>query len=151
MSRNLCTSSCCGNTVRLSDLRGKPIEFRQYSNEPPHIGTRWDCPTCLTAYFVIWRDGLGDSSSRGYSRRFVLDLSYYESYNDEHTYDDVRMASEVGMTPHKTVTPSGVVVYKNYLEILETWQKQNPDKPMPVSQDAAYLCLDNAEDTQDVW
>jgi len=30
MSRNLCQSSCCDNVLRISDLRGKPIEFRRY-------------------------------------------------------------------------------------------------------------------------
>lgn len=132
-------------------MRGKPIEFRRYGKEPPHIGTRWDCPECQTAYFVIWRDAIWSSYGSGYCRGFVLDLSYYESFNDEHAYDDVRMAIDVNMTPHKTVISSGVVVYKNYLEILETWALTNPDKPMPVSQDIAYLCLDDAEDSQDVW
>lgn len=107
MARNLCTSSCCDNTVRLSDLRGKPIEFRRYGNSPPQIGTRWDCPSCKTAYFVIWRDAEWDFHSRDFARGFVLDLSYYESFNDEHS-------------------------------------DCNLDSP-------AYLCLDDAEDTQDVW
>ena len=115
MSRNLATSSCCGNTVRLSDLRGKPIEFRRYGPYVPDIGTRWDCPTCNTAYFVIWRtrdkfwhkpeDAFADLDLFGNPNRekgkfvhqytfqneivtedtgcFTLDLSYYESHNDE--------------------------------------------------------------------
>lgn len=82
MSRNLCRSHCCGNIVRLSDLRGKPIEFRRFNHEPPHIGTRWDCPTCAIAYFVIWRDAQWQYSLRKFSN-FVLDLSFYESFNDE--------------------------------------------------------------------
>ena len=84
MSRNLCTSSCCGNIVRLSDLRGKPIEFRKMKADPPNIGTRWDCPTYKTAYFVFWRDAKFDDLWGRWSSGFVLDLSYYESFNDEH-------------------------------------------------------------------
>ena len=110
MSRNLCCSTCCDNIIRLSDLRGKPIEFRRYSKEPPEIGTRWDCPSCNIAYFAIWRD-----AEYGYvngrmerTRGFVIDLSYYESFNDE---------------------PG---------EILEM-------------DDPRHLCVDNAEDIQEIW
>ena len=154
MSRNLCTSSCCENVVRLEDIRGRPIEFRRYGRYAPTIGTRWDCPTCGTAYFVIWRhsdtfwgkEGIrkgyhkadiidyaaeygrgSDPRPNEYKGRFfiesnfqgethveetgtfTLDLSYYESYNDEHSYS-------------KDVT----------------------SKP-------AHLCEDNAEDVQVEW
>lgn len=129
MSRNLCTSKCCDNIVRLSDLRGKPIEFRQYYQYAPEIGCRWDCPTCKTAYFAIWRHndsywGLNsniidreeaiqfaltgefhapngqiiksENAGKYLIKRewqgkvqyeetgtFTIDLSFYESYNDE--------------------------------------------------------------------
>lgn len=108
VSRNLCTSSCCDNTVRLSDLRGKPIEFRRYGKEPPLLGTRWDCPACGTAYFAIWR-GAEFRNHNHHWGNFVIDLSYYESFDDEH--GDL---------------PAGL------------------DNP-------AYLCLDDAEDTQETW
>ena len=82
MSRNLCASGCCGVTCNLSDLRGKPIEFRRYYKEAPHIGTKWTCPVCGADYFAIWhRDDQYDGPS---SSRFTIDLSYYESFNDEH-------------------------------------------------------------------
>jgi hypothetical protein len=106
MSRNLCTSKCCGNIVRLSDLRGKSIEFRRHGSYPPKIGTRWDCPTCGTAYFVIWWNAVYDY--RSIASGFVLDLAYYESYNDEH------------------------------------------DDPIDL-ENPRFVCLDNAEDVQDVW
>ncbi|MEG4149477.1 hypothetical protein [Microcoleus sp. Pol12B5] len=85
MSRNLCRSTCCDNIVRLSDLRGKPIEFRRVHTDPPNIGTRWNCPTCGTAYFAIWRDAKWhfNGSKMALARGFVIDLSYYESFNDE--------------------------------------------------------------------
>lgn len=110
MSRNLCRSTCCDNTVRLSDLRGKPIEFRRYFKEPPNIGTRWDCPTCSTAYFAIWRDAEYGFLTNGIQllRGFVIDLSYYESFNDE------------------------------------PGQKKEIDNPR-------HLCVDDAEDIQEVW
>lgn len=84
MSRNLTTSSCCGNILRLSDLRGKPIEFRKYYKYAPRIGTKWTCPTCSTVYFAIWRSYDKYSGEADEAGRFVIDLSYYESYNDEH-------------------------------------------------------------------
>lgn len=117
MSRNLGTSSCCGIVVRLSDLRGKPVEFRAYGAYAPQIGVRWDCPKCSTAYFVIWRyrdrfwgqmenvdkpelvfpDGTripnrevgrfvirdDDGKPKEDAGCFILDLSYYWSFNDE--------------------------------------------------------------------
>lgn len=81
MSRNLLTSSCCGNIVRLEDLRGKSIEFRRYSHEPVVIGTKWVCPSCRTAYFVIWQDAVWEGNE--VSVGFVLDLSYYDTFSDE--------------------------------------------------------------------
>jgi hypothetical protein len=107
MSRNLCQSSCCGNILRLSDLRGKPIEFRRYYKSPPVIGTKWDCPTCKTAYFAWWRDAQWQYSTTNFTN-FVIDLSYYESFNDEPGYPE---------------------------------DMENP----------RHLCLDNAEDVQDIW
>ena len=89
MSRNLCRSSCCGYTLRLEDLRGKPIEFRRYSNSPPVLGTKWTCQNCGTMYFAIWRNAIwGTYPYNDWVRGFVIDLSYYESYNDEHDYED---------------------------------------------------------------
>ena len=88
MSRNLCRSSCCDNVVRLGDLRGKLIEFRKYFDSPPDIGTRWDCPTCKTAYFAHWLSPKWDYRTSRYTRGFVLDLSYYATYNDEPDYDN---------------------------------------------------------------
>ena len=126
MSRNLCTSSCpkCNYTVKLSDLRGKPIEFRQYFNSSPVLGCRFDCE-CGEAYFAIWRYDYNfwgeemihqsgeefltfpggtvvkndnkdrfvrESGGRKFETgHFTIDLSYYESYNDETMSDeDVR-------------------------------------------------------------
>ena len=120
MSRNLCTSTCpdCPGkyTVTLMDIIGKPLEARRYGPYAPSFGTKWTCPGCRTAYFVIIRQGDkfwastwdahnavdfggnpnpnrgrfvhkypdGHEEQTGY---FVLDLSYYESFNDEHGPD----------------------------------------------------------------
>lgn len=83
MSRNLLSSSCCGNTVRLADLRGQPIEFRRYGIEPVAIGTKWVCPSCRTAYFAIWQGGYDEQP------KFAIDLSYYDSFNDEPAVEPV--------------------------------------------------------------
>lgn len=78
MSRNLCTSQCCGRILRLSDLRGKPVEFRQYGSYSPQMGVRWDCPLCGEAYFAYIHQR---------EKSFVIDLSYWTTYNDEPCYD----------------------------------------------------------------
>jgi hypothetical protein len=54
----------------------------------PNIGTRWDCPTCGTAYFAFWRDAKWDNRLNEWGSGFVIDLSYYESFNDEHYIDE---------------------------------------------------------------
>lgn len=131
MSRNLCSSFCtqCGYHVRLSDLRGKPIEFRRYRPYCPTIGCRFDC-ACGTSYFAMYRHhekywgdpryafeetlncGPGVELPNTLKGKFVLkynnyegeekleetgcytvDLSYYESYNDEPVYDEAERAA----------------------------------------------------------
>lgn len=91
----------------------------------------------------------------------MIDLSYYESFNDEHNYDDNKMAVEVGMKREiieheiyekKSYKPVKTIkVYDNYHEILNAWKQQNPGKPMPLASEPAYFCLDNAKDIQEVW
>ena len=84
MSRNLARGRCCEHTLRLSDFRGKPIEFRRYGKWPPVMGTRWECPSCKTVYFIF---GVWDRLNANHQpATFMLDMSYYESYNDEHDY-----------------------------------------------------------------
>jgi len=164
MSRNLCSSFCveCGHgPVRLSDLRGKPIEFRRYYSSAPELGCRWDCPNCGTAYFAIWRINeefwsreslangqwkdpvyrLPDGSTHPNTEAgrfaientfsfggvqqttatntgcFTIDLSYYETYNDEPIYDD---------EGSKDAIRSGIEAPR-------------------------HLCTDNAEDVQWDW
>lgn len=84
MARNLCRSSCCDVVAHLGDMRGKPVEFRRYADGQVFIGVRWNCPRCDTAYFLFWRDTSDDAYGQPYRPRFTLDLSYYESFNDEH-------------------------------------------------------------------
>lgn len=159
MSRNLCTSSCpkCNYTLRLSDIRGKPIELRRYGRYAPQIGTRFDC-ACGEVYFVIWRRSdsywgretlrsgewknpqLMDPAGRVHSNpeagrfafetpipgpkgevrteetgTFTLDLSYYETYDDEKCYSQHEQEVREGKRP------------------------------------PAHLCTDNAEDVQLLW
>jgi len=115
MSRNLARSSCCDNVVRLPDIIGRPIEVRRSGPYAPVIGTRWDCPTCTTAYFVIWRTNEENrrgtvnpqipGSGQEWLGTFTLDLSYYESYNDEHGDPEFLAAVLSG-----ELQPSGLVV-----------------------------------------
>lgn len=138
MSRNLCKSYCCENIVRLSDLRGKPIEFRRYASYAPHIGTRWDCPTCGTAYFAWWRD----MENNGADTYFVIDLSYYESFNDEHDYDYEKARKFLGL-------PEGTDIS----EVCKQWWLRCPGEDMFIKppSEARNLCTDNAEDVQKLW
>ncbi len=113
MSRNRSQSGCCKNIIHLSDLRGKPIEFRQYSEkQPPVLGTRWDCPTCGTAYFAWWEGAKweGGWGGRGGNwGRFNIDTSYYETFNDEPLYEGQEYSGkpwflcEDDATDHQTV------------------------------------------------
>lgn len=53
MATNLCRDTCerCGYKVMLSDIRGKPVEFRRNSVYAPYAGVRFDCQ-CGAIYFV---------------------------------------------------------------------------------------------------
>lgn len=57
MSRNLCKDQCCGHRIELSELVGKPLEFRKYYDYRPVPGVKWQCPTCNRVYFIIIRTG----------------------------------------------------------------------------------------------
>jgi hypothetical protein len=83
MSRNIASSSCCDNVVKLADLAGRTIEFRRYGKLAPHIGVRWDCPSCDTAYFVIWKryDKFWDRPEESQKDQ-LLDYSGQPYYND---------------------------------------------------------------------
>lgn len=83
MSRNLLQSSCCGNILRLVDLRGQAIQFRRYTKEPVVIGCKWTCPTCHTNYFARWQDVVWTGGYDEETPKFAIDLSYYETFNDE--------------------------------------------------------------------
>jgi len=121
MSRNLCTDRCesCNYRLLLSDIQGKPVEFRKYGPYPPQMGVRFDCQ-CGKVYFVWYQrvdkywGNPEDAYKDHYTRpdgttypnkekgRFVhktqswqgkervedtgffrLDLSYYQTFNDE--------------------------------------------------------------------
>lgn len=170
MSRNLGKSSCveCNyGPVRITDLAGKPLEFRRYAKFRPEMGVHWDCPDCGTAYFAYirmydkfwaqdqlttgeWKQDyitlpngtLEKNKHKGkfaYEARtleflrkpgdpatttmqtgcFVIDLSYYESFNDEPLYD----RDDTGL---KEAIRDG-------------------------SSPPYHLCTDGAEDVQWVW
>lgn len=81
MARDLFTSSCCGNIVRLADLRGQPIEFRRYCSEPVAIGTKWVCPSCKTAYFAWWNDAVWRGGYDEPTPKFAINLCYYATFS----------------------------------------------------------------------
>lgn len=146
MSRNLTTSTCydCGkHTFRLEDMRGKPIEFRSYSEKDAvHIGCKCACPECGTVYFLWWRDAKWSDRDHRWGSGFVIDTSYYESFNDEHGYDEEAMRVELGL-------PEG----SGYWQIREEWDKRFPGRSylLDSMEDVWSLVKDNAEDKQWVW
>ena len=150
MSRNLTSSTCvdCGkHTFKLEDMRGKPIEFHGYSNMPPVIGCKCACPDCGTVYFLWWREATWNMPSQhnnfeGNYTGFVIDLAYYESFNDEHGYDGEAMRIELGL-------PDGA----GYWEIRELWDKTFPGRGWLLysMEDVGSLVKDNREDQQWVW
>lgn len=74
MSRNLVQDYCpaCEHTVVVEELAGCKIELRQYHHEPVRALVKYKCPTC-SLKLLVWLDSF-DS---------IIDLSYYESFNDE--------------------------------------------------------------------
>ncbi len=88
MSRSFGTSTCimCGNhTFDLGDLRGKPIEFRKYYDEPPVIGAGCDCPICGQKYFVQFKPAEYSLAPPAYGKwgKASLDLSFYNTFDDK--------------------------------------------------------------------
>lgn len=121
MSRNLCTDTCveCNNyTFGIADMVGKPIEFRQYSFYNPNLGCRLDCPECGRAYFawVYFYDPTGAGHHPpDYPGSYRIDLSFYESYNDEPDDDNI---NAVNAPPRYVVTE-------------DTWNRWSDDQVPP--------------------
>jgi hypothetical protein len=134
----------------LSDIRGKPIEFRQYGKYAPQLGCRFDCH-CGEVYFAIWRaqeqfwgrKALSDGSWK----KPTLDINGYEFDNNEHGKFAIEHASHTEETGVFTIDLSHYAAYNDEKcgnSFLEE-QILNGEK------DPRHLCVDNALDTQLVW
>lgn len=144
MSRNLTSSSCCGHIVRLADLRGKPIEFRRYGQYAPEIGTRWDCPTCKTPYFAIWRQG-----DEYWSEEALVDGQYkadFLRFGDQ-SFPNTEKGKFVIERPNGRAENAGYFV----IDLSHYWAYNDEFAPEPADGKPEYLCEDNAEEVQWVW
>lgn len=147
MSRNLCTSSCphCGYLVRLSDLRGKPVEFRRYSQYAPVLGVKFDC-TCGKIYFAAWEHkhtmwGYGDLESGRWNEP-TFNFTIHGKPVSVANYDQGRYAFK---------TASGDLEDMGSFSIdLSYYESYNDEEGMPLKdgEEPAYLCKDNAEEAQ---
>lgn len=124
MSRNLGTDCCveCGHgPVTLEDLVGQPVELRTSGPYVPKIGTRWDCPSCETAYFACYRtrgDCVGCSVTGLYKDHpgtWEIDLSYWATYNDE-CYDPQELK---GLTEPRLMVTHGREHQRFHLAAME--------------------------------
>lgn len=147
MSRNLCKSSCphCGYLVRLSDLRGKPVEFRRYSQYAPVLGVRFDCP-CGQIYFAAWEhkdvSWSHEQLQNGQWNKPTFDFEIHGKAVSVPNYDQGRYAFKTG---------SGSVENMGYFTIdLSYYETYDDEMGMPLKdrEEPAHLCKDNAEDAQ---
>ena len=78
MSRNCCDNRCpeCRRLIECIDLEGDVVELRRYYNEPIRalIKHKCNCGQLL----LVWLDSHADGWTKG-----GIDVSYYESFNDE--------------------------------------------------------------------
>jgi hypothetical protein len=131
LATSTCVTEGCprsGQPVRLTDLIGKPLEARRHGPYAPTVGVRYDCPGCGTAYFAwvrhydtFWSrpyDADKPVNAAGHSnleqgrfvtpdRReqtgcFVVDLSYWSTFNDE-CYDEDERAGRIEGPPAHTL------------------------------------------------
>ena len=152
MSRNLCTSSCeiCERTVRLSDLRGKPIEFRQYGPYAPEMGCRFDCE-CGEVYFAIWRKKSvfwgKEAIENGAWKASSYWINEHEFPNDEHGRFAIERNGYVEETGCFTIDLSHYATYNDEKcsnSFIEEQIHNGERTPH-------YLCEDDALDTQLEW
>jgi hypothetical protein len=102
MSRNICEDTCsCGYQFGIPDFVGKPIEFRQYSNDAPVAGVKLPCPTCDIVYFG-WYYYREPNELNDYKGRYNIDLSFYESFNDEGSGENVENPAYLCVSDHHT-------------------------------------------------
>lgn len=114
--------------VRLTEIIGKPLEARRYGPYAPEFGVRYECPGCGTVYFTILRrrdsfwsdpeDADAETDAAGHRNRergrfvtadrreqtgcFVIDLSYWSTFNDE-CYGEDALAGRIDGPPAFTL------------------------------------------------
>ena len=77
------------------------------------------------------------------STHFVIDLSYYESFNDEHDVDYNKMAEVLGLSSKEA----------KVADLYKLWWEKFPKTDMPFKgpENPRHVCTDNAEDAQKIW
>jgi hypothetical protein len=159
MSRNLCTSVCpkCSYTLKLSDVRGKPVEFRRYGKYAPTLGVRFDCE-CGEVYFVAWRSKDAywsrESLDSGEWKKPVLEYGGRQFPNQHQ--GKFAFETPAFMDPDRVLVQN-TGVFTLDLSHYETYDDEpmedGPEKTaiQRSEQQPWHLCTDDAEDTQWVW
>lgn len=150
MSREMTTSSCCSYTVTLSDLRGKPVEFRKYRQYRPVIGVRWDCPECGTSYFASYkeRDSYWSTDAAGI-------VSPEKVFNPSTDQRGKFVVEETNSQGEKELRDGGCfIITLSYYETYNDEPSLNSNLTRDVlsgKKDPAHLYLGDAHHFQWVW
>ena len=67
----------------ISPFEGATNRVPALAKDPVVIGTKWTCPTCSTNYFACWNSAVWQGGIDEPTPKFAIDLSYYETFNDE--------------------------------------------------------------------
>lgn len=149
MASNLARSGCCGNVVRLADLRGRPIEFRRSGPYAPQIGTRWDCPACDTAYFAFWRsyDRYWGEAERADSEGTWIGEQFHP--NTERG----RFVTETSspLTGERRLEETGCFVIDLAYYATGRDEAYGEDLTHTSGREPGRLCTDDAADVQWIW
>ena len=154
MSRNLGTSSCpkCGYTVRLSDIRGKTIEFRKHGPYAPVLGCRFDC-SCGEVYFAMWRreDNYWDqyTLARGEWLQPFLPLGEDQTIPN---HQQGRFAADIGL--HGAENTGCFTIDLSYYATYNDEPDNDPDRAERIYaglEKPRHLCEDDALPDQWVW
>jgi len=146
MSRNLCQDNCdCGYVFGIKDFIGQPIEFRQYGDYAPQMGTKLICPECKKVYFGWIRKAFNywGESQEDRKRAFNDSNEYIHGY--------VFPNEQKGKFVNKITDHKG----KEYIERLGYYQidisyyeAYNDEGVGEDTDDPAYLCTEDNEKTR---
>lgn len=143
MSRNLCKDECCGNKIKLSELVGKPLEFRKYYDYCPQPGVKWTCPVCNRTYFVWIRVG---HTNWGEDLKHQFENDHID-FGNGHVYPNTNK----GKFAKRTQNHKGeeVIMELGWYEFdMSFYESFNDEGKGEDVNDPAYLCEEDDERTR---